>query len=76
MVGCVRSTNVQREAPLPCARLWREAFNKRVEGFEPLADLLAPAVHGMLYQRGSGRLQSALDLPEAAQAPAAAGTKM
>lgn len=41
-------------------------FNKRVEGFEPRADLLAPAVHGMLYQRDVGRLRSALDLPKPA----------
>jgi len=43
-------------------------FNKRVEGFEPRADLLAPATRGMLYRREAGRLQSALDLPETAQA--------
>lgn len=49
-------------------------FNKRVEGFEPHADLLAPAVHGMLYHRGSGRLRSALDLHKTAQAPAVART--
>jgi hypothetical protein len=41
------------------------AFNKRVDGFEPHADLLAPARHAMLYQRGMGRLRSALDLPVA-----------
>jgi hypothetical protein len=38
-------------------------FNKRVEEFEPRADLLAPAQSAMLYQRGVGRLRSALDLP-------------
>ena len=38
-------------------------FNKKVEEFEPHADLLAPAVEAMLYQRGAGRLRSALDLP-------------
>jgi hypothetical protein len=38
-------------------------FNKRVDGFEPHADLLAPASYAMLYQKGAGRLRSALDLP-------------
>jgi hypothetical protein len=44
-------------------------FNQRVEGFEPHADLLAPAAHAMLYQRETGRRQSALDLPDTAPAP-------
>jgi hypothetical protein len=39
-------------------------FNKRVDGFEPRPDLLAPARFAMLYERGAGRLRSALDLPE------------
>ena len=39
-------------------------FNKRVDGFVPYADLLAPATYAMLYRRGAGRLRSALDLPE------------
>ena len=43
-------------------------FNKRVAGFEPRADLLVPACHAMLYQRGEGRLRSALDLPTVEQA--------
>ena len=38
-------------------------FNKVIADFVPRADLLAPARHAMLYRRGSGRLQSALDLP-------------
>jgi hypothetical protein len=38
-------------------------FNKRIEEFKPHADLLAPARDAMLYQRGAGRLRSALDLP-------------
>jgi len=38
-------------------------FNKRVDGFVPHADLLASATYAMLYQRGVGRLRSALDLP-------------
>ncbi len=38
------------------------AFNKRIAGFSPRADLLEPARHAMLYQRGVGRLRSALDL--------------
>ena len=38
-------------------------FNKCVDGFVPHADLLAPAAYAMLYQRGAGRLRSALDLP-------------
>jgi hypothetical protein len=46
------------------------AFNKRVPDFRPYADLLAPAAHAMLYQRGVGRLRSALDLPTVEQAGA------
>jgi hypothetical protein len=38
-------------------------FNKRVAEFEPKADLLAPASYATLYERGIGRLRSALDLP-------------
>ncbi len=38
-------------------------FNKRVEGFEPYADLLVSAGYAMLYRRGSGRLRSAMELP-------------
>ncbi len=38
-------------------------FNKCVDGFLPHADLLASARYAMLYQRGAGRLRSALDLP-------------
>jgi hypothetical protein len=39
-------------------------FNKRIEEFKPHADLLAPARYAMLYERGAGRLRSALDLPQ------------
>lgn len=42
-------------------------FNKVVDGFVPRADLLAPAVHAMLYRRDIGRLRSALDLPSVAE---------
>ena len=38
-------------------------FNKRVDGFEVDADILASAPHATLYVRGEGRLRSALDLP-------------
>lgn len=38
-------------------------FNKRVDGFAPHADLLASVSYSMLYQRGAGRLRSALNLP-------------
>lgn len=38
-------------------------LNKRIAEFEPHADLLAAVSYSMLYQRGSGRLRSALDLP-------------
>jgi hypothetical protein len=38
-------------------------FNKCVDGFVPHADLLASASYAMIYQRGAGRLRSALDLP-------------
>lgn len=38
-------------------------FNKRVDGFEVQADILASVPHAMLYVRGEGRLRSALDLP-------------
>ena len=48
------------------------AFNKRVDGFSPHADLLASAPYATLYRRGLGRLRSALDLPgpdDAAERP-------
>lgn len=38
-------------------------FNKRIAEFRPYADLLLPAQYAMLYERGTGRLRSALDLP-------------
>ena len=38
-------------------------FNKVIPDFKPGADLLEPAAHAMLYQRGKGRLRSALELP-------------
>lgn len=38
-------------------------FNKRIEAFEPHADLLEPAAYAMLYRREAGVLRSALDLP-------------
>lgn len=38
-------------------------FNKRIADFEPHSDLLEPARYAMLYERGRGRLRSALDLP-------------
>lgn len=38
-------------------------FNKVVEGFRPHADIVATAGDTMLYERGRGRLRSALDLP-------------
>jgi hypothetical protein len=37
-------------------------FNKRIPEFKPRAELLAPAAHAMLYQRGAGRLRFALEL--------------
>jgi hypothetical protein len=46
-------------------------FNKRVAEFEPRADLLAGAAQTMLYQRGVGRLRSALDLPRVGPASSA-----
>ena len=42
-------------------------FNKTVDGFKQHADLLEPARHGMLFERGKGRLRSALDLPTVSQ---------
>jgi hypothetical protein len=42
-------------------------FNRTFPEFTPHADLLAPAKHAMLYQRGIGRLRSALDLPSVRQ---------
>jgi hypothetical protein len=47
-------------------------FNKVIQDFVPGADLLAPVQHAMLYERGRGKLRSALDLPEpeADRAPA------
>jgi hypothetical protein len=41
-------------------------FNKRIAEFTPHADLLLPAQYAMLYERGTGRLRSALDLPAVA----------
>lgn len=38
-------------------------FNKRVADFQPYADILDPARYAMLYERGRGRLRSAVDLP-------------
>ena len=38
-------------------------FNKVVDGFSPSADLLATARQSMLYERKTGILMSALDLP-------------
>ena len=43
------------------------AFNKRIADFTPRADLLAPAAQAMLYQRGTGLLRSALELPLVAE---------
>tara|TARA_R110002074_G_scaffold52600_1_gene132606 strand:+ start:819 stop:1412 length:594 start_codon:yes stop_codon:yes gene_type:complete len=37
-------------------------FNQRIPDFVPHADLLTPASYATLYQRGVGRLRSALDL--------------
>lgn len=42
-------------------------FNKRVAEFTPHPDILAPAQFAMLYERGVGRLRSALDLPQVEQ---------
>jgi hypothetical protein len=39
------------------------AFNKVVDGFAPSADLLATASQAMLYDRKTGGIMSALDLP-------------
>ena len=39
------------------------AFNKKIPDFKPRADLLEPASRARLYERGRGRLRSALDLP-------------
>jgi hypothetical protein len=38
-------------------------FNKVIPDFKPRTDLLEPATHAMLYERGKGRLRSALELP-------------
>lgn len=38
-------------------------FNRRVDGFEVDADILASVPRATLYVRGKGRLRSALDLP-------------
>ena len=39
-------------------------FNKKVAGFIPDADFLAPTHHGLLYVRGVDQVRSALDLPQ------------
>ena len=46
-------------------------FNKRIDGFRPYADILAPAAHAMLFQRPQGRLRSALELPGVDESPGA-----
>ncbi len=51
----------KRECLVPgCGEI---SFNKKVAEFRPWADLLEPARYAMLYERGVGRLRSALDLP-------------
>lgn len=37
-------------------------FNKVIADFKPRTDLLEPATYAMLYERGRGRLRSALEL--------------
>lgn len=41
-------------------------FNKVVDGFRPCANIVESAADSMLYERGRGRLRSALDLPTVA----------
>jgi len=48
-------------------------FNRKFPDFEPYADILAPAAYSMLYQRGVGRLRSALDLPTVDEATSELG---
>lgn len=64
-IGRLCSFNTCPKGKLDCAvpGCGAVAFNKVVAGFEPRADLLAPAVHATLYRRGMGRLKSAADLP-------------
>ncbi|HEV2365975.1 MAG TPA: hypothetical protein VGS12_17445 [Caulobacteraceae bacterium] len=50
-------------------------FNQRIDGFEPRADLLAPAAYAMLFQRETGLRASALDLPSAPSASSAKGSR-
>jgi hypothetical protein len=51
-------------------------FNKEdIEDFKPRADLLAPASYAMLYERGAGRLRSALDLPTPARDDSASASR-
>jgi len=38
-------------------------FNRVIDGFRPYADIVDLAADTMLYERGRGRLRSALDLP-------------
>jgi hypothetical protein len=53
----------KRECAVPgCGAI---PFNKVIFEFRPRADLLEPARFAMLYERGRGRLRSALDLPTA-----------
>ncbi|MGY4289748.1 hypothetical protein ACVWXO_009014 [Bradyrhizobium sp. LM2.7] len=53
--------NVKRDCATPGCGAIR--FNKVIADFKPRTDLLEPATHAMLYERGKGRLRSALDLP-------------
>lgn len=47
-------------------------FNKQIPDFTPHDDILAPATHATLHERGTGRLRSALDLPLVDEDPARA----
>jgi hypothetical protein len=38
-------------------------FNRVIDGFRPYADIVESVADTMLYERGRGRLRSALDLP-------------
>ena len=61
LCGFKACPNVKRDCAAPgCGAI---PFNKVIPDFKPRTDLLEPSTHAMLYERGKGRLRSALDLP-------------
>ncbi|MGY8677974.1 hypothetical protein Q2941_09155 [Bradyrhizobium sp. UFLA05-153] len=65
--------NDKRDCAVPgCGAI---PFNRIIPDFSARADLLGPADHAMLYERGKGRLRSALDLPTVDESIPKGGTR-